>query len=84
MKQPGQVPIEFVNSGKFQILHCGLDEAWGTEAFERMSAIGLEQKGGDPKNVNEYLLFPDGPFTDEVADTIVNFTNTTRIEDSQR
>ena len=77
------VPIEFVNPDKFQIIHCGDDDAWDEEAFERMSAHGVEGAGDDPADVANYLLFPTGPFIGEVADTIVNFTSERKIEDAQ-
>jgi prepilin-type N-terminal cleavage/methylation domain-containing protein len=69
-------PIQFVNKDKFQILHTGLDEEWGESEFEKMTAHGGEPPGG-------YLLYPDGPFTGEVADTIVNFSDNTTLEASQ-
>jgi hypothetical protein len=34
-------------------------------------------------NPGDYLLFPNGPFIGEIADTIVNFAEQTRIEDAQ-
>jgi prepilin-type N-terminal cleavage/methylation domain-containing protein len=74
---PGVAPIQFVNPGKFQIIHCGRDEAWDEEAFERMSVHDVED------NWEDYLLFPDGPFIGEIADTIVNFVEQTKIEDAQ-
>jgi hypothetical protein len=75
----GALPIQYVEPEKFQILHCGLDDAWDTDAFERMSAHGVN----DPDDPNSYLLFPDGPFIGEVGDTIVNFTTETKLEDAQ-
>jgi prepilin-type N-terminal cleavage/methylation domain-containing protein len=68
------VPFQFVNPDKFQILHCGRDDDWDESQFDRMSAY----EGNTPD-----LLFPDGPFIGEVADTIVNFAEQTRIEDAQ-
>jgi hypothetical protein len=68
------VPIQFATPDKFQILHAGIDDAWGEPAFERMSVHGTP-----PENM---LLFPDGPFTGEVADTITNFSEGT-LEQSQ-
>ena len=68
-------PIQFANQDKFQILHAGVDEEWGEEEFERMTAHGGEPPEG-------YLLYPDGPFTGDVADTIVNFSEGT-LEASQ-
>jgi prepilin-type N-terminal cleavage/methylation domain-containing protein len=70
------VPIQFVEPEKFQILHCGLDDAWDVDAFERMSAHEIAN-GAEP------LLFPNGPFIGEVADTIANFTTETKLEDAQ-
>lgn len=77
------VPIEFVNPNKFQIIHCGIDDEWGEATFERMRAHEVALAGGDPSNVDDYLLYPDGPYTGEAADTIVNFTTATRIENAQ-
>ncbi len=70
------IPIQFVEPDKFQILHCGLDDAWDVGAFERMSSHEIAN-GAEP------LLFPDGPFIGEVADTIANFTTETKLEDAQ-
>jgi hypothetical protein len=77
-------PIQYINPDKFQILHCGDDDSWddvdpSTDQFvnfERMSAHFVT-------NPNNFLLFPDGPFIGEIADTIVNFTTETKIEDAQ-
>jgi len=72
--------VVFVNQGKYQILHAGLDDAWG-EGFEGMSLQGTVEGrqywGSDnsPTNADDLLLFPDGPFIGEVADTLTNFTD---------
>lgn len=78
------VPIQFVNPDNFQILHCGTDDEWGEEAFERMSVHGVQEAGGDPAKLADYILFPSGPFTGELADTIVNFTTERKLEDAQQ
>jgi hypothetical protein len=70
------VPIQFVNPDKFQIIHCGIDDAWDEAAFERMSCDTVTIP-------TDFLLFPTGPFIGEIADTIVNFTQETTIEDAQ-
>jgi hypothetical protein len=70
-------PIQFINPDKFQIIHCGDDDAWGDDAFERMTL----HDGLPPE---ELLLFPTGPFIGEIADTIVNFTTERKIEDAQQ
>jgi type II secretory pathway pseudopilin PulG len=74
---PNDVRIQFANKDKFQVLHCGIDEEWGEAAFEDMSIheIGTNTPEG-------YLLYPDGPFTGDVADTITNFSEGT-LEASQ-
>ena len=36
--------IQFVDPNKFQVLHCGIDDAWGTDAFEQMSIHGLTEQ----------------------------------------
>jgi prepilin-type N-terminal cleavage/methylation domain-containing protein len=69
--------IQFANRDKFQILHCGIDEEWGTDAFERMTMHNVP-----PNTLDDLLLFPDGPFTGEAADTITNFSEGT-LEASQ-
>ena len=65
---------EFANDGKFQLLHGGLDEKWGV--FPRV----------DPSNstslIPTTLVFPDGPWTLNLADTLTNFSDGT-LEDSQ-
>jgi prepilin-type N-terminal cleavage/methylation domain-containing protein len=77
-------PFQFVEPEKFQVLHCGLDEAWDEEAFERMSYHGVKDLMLDPDELKNYLFFPTGPFIGEVADTIVNFTTETKLEDAQQ
>jgi hypothetical protein len=74
----GSPPIEFMNAGKFQVFHCGRDDEWDVDAFEQMSVHDVASI--DPA---DYLLFPEGPFVGEIADTIVNFTEQTKIEDAQ-
>ncbi len=61
----------FANAGKFQILHCGLDERWGP--MPQVAVNGAAR-----------LLYPNGPFTSDsyLADTLTNFSDST-LEDSQ-
>lgn len=60
---PTTSDIHFVNKGKYQILHAGLDNAWGDMSFFAVN----------PPNI-PLILFPAGPFTGDVADTLTNFT----------
>ncbi len=66
--------IVYVNKGKFQILHCGLDDAWGAE----MPASATDRKGFWAFNTDQFgvnvNVFPTGPFTGDIADTLTNFT----------
>ena len=55
---------------KFQILHCGIDDEWGEDGV-REDVGCTTVTTNDPTTI---LLFPDGPFTGDVADTIVNFS----------
>jgi prepilin-type N-terminal cleavage/methylation domain-containing protein len=68
-------PIQFATPDKFQVLHAGIDDDWDETAFERMTVEN------DPPGTN-ILVFPDGPFTGAVADTITNFSEGT-LEQSQ-
>jgi prepilin-type N-terminal cleavage/methylation domain-containing protein len=68
--------VLYATPDKFQILHCGIDGEWGEE-FERTS---YSQFLDDP---SLFLAFPNGPFTGDIADTIVNFTTESTLEDSQ-
>jgi type II secretory pathway pseudopilin PulG len=82
------VRIRFANEGKFQVLHCGIDDAWGDDILDRTSAHGVAEPppdgpGLDPADPNSYLLYPDGPFTGDAADTVVNFIVQSRLEDAQ-
>jgi type II secretory pathway pseudopilin PulG len=67
-----EVAVEFCNRDKFQILHAGVDDIWGT--FEPMSLAH--------SSLNEMTFYPDGPFTGDVADTLTNFSEGT-LEDAQ-
>lgn len=73
--------VDYVEKGKFQILHAGLDDIWGN--FSRVSNGGV---GGelDATNNNTLpsLLVPEGPFVGDIADTLGNFMDGT-LEDKQ-
>jgi prepilin-type N-terminal cleavage/methylation domain-containing protein len=71
-------PIDFANAGKFQIIHSGIDDAWGESDFQRMSVCGVAV----PTDATSYLLFPNGPFTGDIADTLTNFS-TSRVANAQ-
>lgn len=71
--------LQLANDGKFQILHCGVDDEWGK--FEPLHIPPQTAAAGNVKE--ELLLYPDGPFTGPLADTIVNFSDRGNLEDSQ-
>jgi prepilin-type N-terminal cleavage/methylation domain-containing protein len=63
-------PVQFENAKSFQVLHSGLDNAWGD--YTRLAW----RKDG------KFLLYPSGPFTEDFADNLVNFSRGT-LEDSE-
>jgi prepilin-type N-terminal cleavage/methylation domain-containing protein len=67
---PNRLPtdVHFVNKGKYQILHAGLDNAWG-----KMSDFSMTVWDPNPAN-DKQIRFPTGPFTGDIADTLTNFT----------
>lgn len=71
------VRVSFVNPAKFQVLHCGIDDAWGDD-FDRTSYAQYLS------NPTLFLSFPAGPFTGDIADTTANFFTETTIEDAQK
>jgi len=66
----------FATPDKFQILHPGIDGEWGDD----VDRTSYEQYVDDP---DQFLAFPTGPFTGDMADTMVNFTTESTLEDSQ-
>jgi prepilin-type N-terminal cleavage/methylation domain-containing protein len=76
--------VVFVDQGKFQILHSGLDDAWGDD-FARMSLSnapygwGTAQLGGAP----QLLLYPTGPFLGDIADNLTSVADGTLGEQSE-
>lgn len=71
---PNAKVFDFANSGKFQVLHSGIDGFWGV--FPRVDP-------NDPTQlIPTRLLFPDGPWTGDLADTLASFSNGA-LEDSQ-
>ena len=71
--------IQYINPDKYQVMHCGIDNAWDETNFLRMAP-----RTNGTNMPSDYLLFPSGPFVGEIADTIVNFAAETKIEDAQK
>jgi hypothetical protein len=69
--------LVFVNQDKFQVLHCGIDDAWGEDLQYVGSPTGKVNNVADVK-----LLYPTGPFMGDVADNLSNFY-TGDLEDEQ-
>jgi prepilin-type N-terminal cleavage/methylation domain-containing protein len=65
----------FVNQKKFQILHAGLDDDWGSDSFQAMSMM---------KNPNAPIYFPAGPFVGAVSDNLSNFAQGTIADATQK
>jgi prepilin-type N-terminal cleavage/methylation domain-containing protein len=72
--------VTYVNPDKFQILHSGIDNRWDADDYASFAKISTSTVGTN--RPDDYLLFPTGPFTGDIADTIVNFTTETKIEDA--
>lgn len=79
-------PFIYANKGKFQILHPGRDEAWGvlpmvnpTDSSQLIASEAYHN--GSPTTLLS-LVFPDGPWTLDLADTLTNFTDGT-LSDAQ-
>ncbi len=76
--------VEYVNARKFQILHCGLDDAWGDfpPSGTLHESPDAARKLATNSNYIPQLLFPTGPFLGDLADTVGNF-GTGTLEDEQ-
>jgi hypothetical protein len=76
----------YVEQGKFQILHTGLDDAWGQEFAQFSPDQSMNVNGWGVAKFGavggeQLMLYPVGPFIGEVADTLTSFTDGT-VEDS--
>jgi len=69
--------VLFANADKFQVLHCGIDDRWGDLADYASYDTYVN-------NRNLFLAYPTGPFTGDLADTVVNFVTQSRLEDAQQ
>jgi prepilin-type N-terminal cleavage/methylation domain-containing protein len=78
-----QSNVVFVDQGKFQLLHCGPDDAWGDE-FSRMSLEESTGYGwGSAADFPDISLYPDGPYLGDIADTLTSFTDGTLAEETE-
>ncbi len=73
--------VQFVDQGKFQILHAGLDDVWGDFNFMKVTGPNGQVRS-DIDIPDDMILLPEGPFTGELADTLTSFTDGT-LEDAQ-
>lgn len=67
--------VVFVDQGKFQVLHPGLDDAWGAD-FQQMGSWSVT----DP---DDLVLYPAGPFLGEIGDTLTSFTDGELAEEAE-
>ena len=65
---------QFINPDKFQIIHCGINDKYDQDTFRDK----ISNRSTNP------LLFPAGPYTGDISETIVNFTTETKLEDAQK
>ena len=75
--------VVFVDQGKYQILHSGLDDTWGDD-FERMS-LNEPNGWGEAEFTGEkqLLLYPTGPFLGDIGDTLSSVADGTLDEASE-
>jgi prepilin-type N-terminal cleavage/methylation domain-containing protein len=59
--------VEYVGQKKFQLMHPGMDDIWGNFS---LAAIDVD----DPQKIPD-LLYPSGPFTGDIADTLTSFVD---------
>ena len=77
--------VRYANEDNFQILHAGVDDDWGGDVdrdnyfFDAVRINFLNPSASLPTGV---LLYPDGPFTGELSDTVMNFDERT-LQDAQ-
>ena len=77
--------VQYINPDRFQIIHCGIDDAWDVGSFNKMGIPRGNNLANNLSNIGQtMLLFPTGPFVGEMADTEVNFVTETTIEDAQK
>ena len=69
--------LVYANDGKFQVIHSGIDDAWGT--WSRVSVAGSDPVASvDP----QVVVYPVGPFVGDDSDNLANFANGT-LADAQ-
>jgi len=77
--------VRYANEDKFQILHAGVDDDWGGDVDRDNSffdAVRINFTAPSDSLPTGILLYPDGPFTAELGDTVVNFDERT-LQDTQ-
>ena len=80
---PTIAQTKYVNQGKYQLLHSGLDDIWGDFApLSSDPAVNTMASLTDADGNPVPLLAPEGPFTGDLADTLLH-TNTGTLADSQ-
>lgn len=65
--------------GKYQILHCGLDDDWG-DFGPSVTRLPTPPTVGDL----EPYLFPNGVYIGPIADTLTNFTDSELADESEQ
>lgn len=73
-KSAGQ-GYEFANKGQFQVLHSGVDREWLLIDPTTGSSLPFPHVGTNGTMTPTETIYPDGPWTAELADTQANFVN---------
>ena len=75
--------LRLANEGKFQLMHCGSDDEWGDFGQVHIDPELYFDNTADNTQTADILIYPEGPFTLELADTVTNFTVETSLGDAQ-
>ncbi|QDV72156.1 type II secretion system protein [Botrimarina mediterranea] len=66
---------DFANKGQFQVLHAGFDREWLFIDPNSGASLAFPHVVNDGTMAPTETLYPEGPWTAELADTQANFTN---------
>jgi prepilin-type N-terminal cleavage/methylation domain-containing protein len=97
-----RLSFKFVNEGRFQILHCGLDNKWGEPLRllyrgndpdhipypgpekQNFMRLDIDNDGkATPAEINRMIVYPEGPYDGDLADTQTNISTEMTLEEAK-
>jgi prepilin-type N-terminal cleavage/methylation domain-containing protein len=97
-----RLSFKFVNQGRFQILHCGLDNNWGDPLRQlyrgndpehipypgpekqNFMRLDIDNDGKiTPAELNGVIVYPEGPYDGDLADTQTNISTESTLEEAK-